>query len=196
MWNPMVPIPPENHWSVSVADLDRQFLGSTLNRPNNRLLDRLDACRTDPRCRIDWHAESPCRETSKKANSSKGWQHSSVNSGFHFSMIGLILQRKFKPMRPEFDHDEEYLVAYYRQYRKHGSARNVAQDVATVAVGAAFFAMGYFKDDVTWSVIGFGLVVYLALRGLISGTRYNRIIAGIIEKYENASLAENKIANA
>ncbi len=95
-------------------------------------------------------------------------------------------------MRPEFDHDEEYLVAYYRQYRMSGSGHSIIQDVVTVAVGAAFFALGYFKSDVIWSIIGFGLVAYLALRGLVSGARYNRIIASIIEKYESAIQTENK----
>lgn len=99
-------------------------------------------------------------------------------------------------MRPEFDHDEEYLVAYYRQYRKSGSASSIAQDVVTVAVGAAFFGLGYFKSDVSWSVIGFILVAYLALRGLISGVRYNRTIESIIEKYEDALQSESKTSNA
>jgi len=99
-------------------------------------------------------------------------------------------------MRPNFDHEEEYLIAYYRQYRKSGSARNDIQDVVTVAVGAAFFALGYFKNDITWSIIGFGLVGYLALRGLVSGSRYNRIIASIIEKYEGAYQTENNESQA
>lgn len=99
-------------------------------------------------------------------------------------------------MRPQFDHDEEYLVAYYRQYRKSGSGRSIVQDVVTVAVGAAFFALGYFKGDVTWSIIGFGLVAYLALRGLVSGTRYNRIIASIIEKYEGSLQTEKNESKA
>lgn len=89
-------------------------------------------------------------------------------------------------MRPDFDHDEEYLVAYYRHYRKSSSPGSIVQDLATVGVGVAFFCLGYFKDDVTWSVIGFGLVAFRALRGVISGARYNRILAGIVEKYEDA----------
>jgi hypothetical protein len=99
-------------------------------------------------------------------------------------------------MRPKFDHDEEYLVAYYRQYRKSGGGRTIIQDLVTVAVGAAFFALGYFKSDITWSIIGFGLVAYLALRGLVSGSRYNRILASIIEKYEGALQTENKESKA
>jgi hypothetical protein len=99
-------------------------------------------------------------------------------------------------MRPNFDHEEEYLIAYYRQYRKSGSARNDIQDLVTVGVGAVFFALGYFKSDITWSVIGFGLVVYIALRGLVSGSRYNRIIASIIEKYEDSIQTENNKSQA
>jgi len=89
-------------------------------------------------------------------------------------------------MKPEFDPVEAYVVAYYRQYRKSVGAGGIVQDLAIVAVGAAFFVMGYVKSDVTWAVIGFGGVTYLAVRGLFSGTRYNRILARIIEKYECA----------
>jgi hypothetical protein len=46
-------------------------------------------------------------------------------------------------MRPDFDPNEEYLVAFYRQYRKSNSARGIAQDVVTVGVGAGFFGLGY-----------------------------------------------------
>lgn len=89
-------------------------------------------------------------------------------------------------MRPKFDHDEEYLIAYYRQYRKSENIRSMVQDVVTVVAGAAAFALGHFDDNITWSMIGFGLVAYLALRGQFSGSRYNRIMAGIIKKYEGA----------
>jgi hypothetical protein len=95
-------------------------------------------------------------------------------------------------MRPKFDHVEAYLVAYYRQYKKSSGRRSFVQEAITVAVGAAFFALGYFKNDVTWSIIGFGLVAYLALKGLISGTRYNGVMSSIIEKYEDALQAEDK----
>lgn len=89
-------------------------------------------------------------------------------------------------MRPEFDHHEEYLIAYYRQYGKQAAAHSAARDVTTVVIGAVFFGLGYCKDDVTWSVIGFVLVSYLVLRSLISGSRYNRTFASLIRKYEDA----------
>jgi hypothetical protein len=94
-------------------------------------------------------------------------------------------------MRPKFDNEEEYIVAYYRQYSKSGSARSHIQDVITVAFGTALFALGYYKNDITWSVIGLGFVVYIALKGLFSGARYNQMIANIIQKYEDALEADN-----
>lgn len=99
-------------------------------------------------------------------------------------------------MRPQFDHEEEYLIAYYRQYQRSGGRRSIIREVTTVAVGAVFFGLGYFKGDATWSIIGFGLVAYLALNGLGSGARYNRILASIIEKYEGALQIEDKMTNA
>ena len=98
-------------------------------------------------------------------------------------------------MRPPFSQDEEYLVAYYRQYRKSDSARIIIQDIVTVAFGASFFLLGSIKSDVTWSIIGFVLVAYLVLRSLISGTRYSRILASIIEKYERSMQGDRKIEN-
>ncbi len=95
-------------------------------------------------------------------------------------------------MRPKFDHNEDYYIAYYRQYRKAQGARIVAQDVTTVVVSATFFALGFFKSDITWSIIGFGIVVYLALRNLVVGERGNRVIASIIEKYEAACQEYNR----
>ena len=95
-------------------------------------------------------------------------------------------------MRPEFDHDEEYVIAFYRRHQKSGRAGHIAQDAVAVTVGAAFFVFGHFKDDVAWSMIGFGLVAYHAVRGLISSVRYNRILARIIDKYEGALYAEKR----
>ena len=95
-------------------------------------------------------------------------------------------------MRPKFDNDEDYYIAYYRQYRKSQGVRIVAQDVTTVVVGATFFALGFFKNDITWSIIGFGIVVYLALRHLVAGERYSRVMASIIEKYEAACQEDNR----
>lgn len=90
-------------------------------------------------------------------------------------------------MRPDFDHDEEYLIAYYRKFHRSNNSSSTIQDITVVAIGAVFFALGYFKVDLTWSVIGFALVAFRALRGIISGARYNRILASIIEKYDEAS---------
>jgi len=92
--------------------------------------------------------------------------------------------------RPDFDRDEEYLIAYYRQYHKSNQPSAAIQDIVVVVVGVVFFALGYFKDDVIWSVIGFALVAYRALRGVISAARYNRALASIVEKYEAALKTE------
>jgi len=89
-------------------------------------------------------------------------------------------------MRPEFDHEEEYLVAYYRKYRKSGKTGLPLTEMTAVLMGTLFFGMGWFKEDVTWSAIGFILVAWRVLRYSISGERYNTIISGIIEKYEDA----------
>lgn len=94
--------------------------------------------------------------------------------------------RNTKTMRPQFDSDEEYIVAYYRQYQKSTGTRSIVQEVTAVAISTAFFLMGFFKGDVTWSIVGFCLLAFLFLRGQISGARYNRTIASVIGKYEDA----------
>ena len=95
-------------------------------------------------------------------------------------------------MRPKFDHDEEYLVAYYRQYKKSSRRRSILEEATAVTIGAVFFALGYCKSDVTWSIIGFVLVAYLALKEQLSGARFNGVMASVIEKYEAALQGEDK----
>ena len=89
-------------------------------------------------------------------------------------------------MRPKFDNKEEYLIAYYRQYRESGDVSGVLQDVVLALVAGGLFGLGLFRDDLLWTAIGFGIVAYRMLRGMISGMRYNRTLARIIEKYEAA----------
>lgn len=94
--------------------------------------------------------------------------------------------------RPEFDHEEEYIIAYYRQYRKAEGRRSLAIDLTCLAMGAVFVGLGYFKEDFLWSIIGFAVMGYQLMKGAFSGLRYNNVIASVIVKYEEALKQEKK----
>lgn len=89
-------------------------------------------------------------------------------------------------MRPSFDREEDYLIAYYRQLHATGGRGGISGDLAVLLVGAAFVGTGLFKDDLTWVIVGFGILAYRLVQGMWSTARYNRTLGSIIEKYESA----------
>lgn len=89
-------------------------------------------------------------------------------------------------MRPQFDHDEEFLIAYYRQYRRSTGVSAIGYDLAFLIPGGGLFGFGLMRDDLTWAAIGFGIIAFRLIQGMISSARYNRTLATIVEKYESA----------
>lgn len=89
-------------------------------------------------------------------------------------------------MRPQFNRDEEFLIAYYRQSSESTQTRAILQDVTTAAMGCLFLGLGLFKSDMTWALIGFGIVAFRLIRGTFAAARYSRTFATIVEKYELA----------
>ena len=89
-------------------------------------------------------------------------------------------------MRPKFEPDEEFLIAYYRQYRPKSRFTDLLQDIVIVLVASSLFGLGLFKDDIIWTAIGFAIVALRVFRGITSSARYNRTLAAIIGKYETA----------
>jgi hypothetical protein len=91
-------------------------------------------------------------------------------------------------MRPQFDREEDFLIAYYRQRHAAGGRGEMAGDLAVLLAGSALLGVGILKDDITWVIIGFGIVTYRFVQGILSSAKYNRILGSIIEKYERASI--------
>ncbi len=89
-------------------------------------------------------------------------------------------------MRPSFDREEDYLIAYYRQLHATGNRGGMSGDLAVLLVSAALVGTGLFKDDTAWVIVGFGILAYRQLQGMWSTARYNRTLGSIIEKYETA----------
>lgn len=89
-------------------------------------------------------------------------------------------------MRPQFDREEDFLIAYYRQRHATGGRAELAADLAALLTASSLFGVGVFKDDMTWMIIGFGIVAYRFIQGMLSSARYNRTLGSIIEKYERA----------
>ena len=89
-------------------------------------------------------------------------------------------------MRPQFDREEDFLIAYYRQRHAAGGRAEWAVDLAALLAACSLFGVGLFKDDMTWMIIGFGIIAYRFVQGMLSSARYNRTLGSIIEKYERA----------
>lgn len=89
-------------------------------------------------------------------------------------------------MRPQFDHEEDFLIAYYRQRHAAGGRGEMSGDLAVLLAGSSLLGVGIFKDDITWVIIGFGIVTYRLVQGMLSSAKYNRTLGSIIEKYERA----------
>jgi hypothetical protein len=89
-------------------------------------------------------------------------------------------------MRPSFDREEDYLIAYYRQRHAAGNRGEIPGDIAVLLASSALVGTGLVKDDMTWVIIGFGIVAYRLVQGMWSSAKYNRTLGSIIEKYEDA----------
>lgn len=90
-------------------------------------------------------------------------------------------------MRPKFDPKEEFLVSYYRSGSASGAGRNWIYDLVVLIVGTGLFVFGTFGDpDPTWSIIGFGLVVYRLVQLALASGKYDGVFTSIIDKYESA----------
>lgn len=96
-------------------------------------------------------------------------------------------------MRPTFDREEDYLIAYYRQRHAAANRGEIPGDLAVLLSGSALVGVGVYRDDMTWMIIGFGIVTYRLVQGMLSAAKYNRTLGSIIEKYEQACAgSENK----
>ena len=95
-------------------------------------------------------------------------------------------------MRPTFDREEDYLIAYYRQRHAAGGRGEISGDLAVLLSGAALVGVGLYKDDMTWMMIGFGIVTYRLVQGMLSAAKYNRTLGSIIEKYEQACVGSKE----
>lgn len=98
-------------------------------------------------------------------------------------------------MRPTFDREEDYLIAYYRQRHAAGNGGEWSGDLGILLAGAILVGTGFFKDDLTWAMVGFAIVAYRLVQGMLSSAKYNRTLGSIIEKYESA-LGEKRSADS
>jgi hypothetical protein len=89
-------------------------------------------------------------------------------------------------MRPPFDREEDYLIAYYRQRHAAGNGLEWSGDLGILLAGAILVGTGLFKDDLAWTIVGFAIVAYRLVQGMLSSAKYNRTLGSIIEKYEKA----------
>lgn len=89
-------------------------------------------------------------------------------------------------MRPQFNPEEEFVIAYYRQADKSSHNRVVMADLVTVIFGAALVIVGLNSPDFTWALVGFALVSWRLLRNLFAGPRFHDATATAIRKYEAA----------
>lgn len=96
------------------------------------------------------------------------------------------ITRTLLTMKPTFDPEEEYLIAYYRRLHATGKSDQGTGDLAVLAVTALFIGTGAFKDDMTWILVGFGIIAWRLVQGMLSSARYNRTLGSIIAKYEKA----------
>ncbi len=75
-----------------------------------------------------------------------------------------------------------------------GNRGGISGDLAVLLSGSALVGVGLFREDMIWMVIGFGIVTYRLVQGMLSSAKYNRILGSIIEKYEQASVGtEDKV---
>ena len=109
-------------------------------------------------------------------------------------MFAEGLVNPFDPlqMRPQFDREEDFLIAYYRQRHAAGGSAELAADLAALLAACSLLGVGLFKDDMTWMIIGFGILGYRFVQGMLSSARYNRTLGSIIEKYERACEESDK----
>jgi len=100
-------------------------------------------------------------------------------------------------MRPKFDPKEEFLVAYYRSGSGSGASRTWTYDMAVLLAGIGLFTVGLLGDrDLSWSVIGFGLVAYRVVHLALASSKYDGVFTSIIDKYEAALDEANPQRNA
>lgn len=95
-------------------------------------------------------------------------------------------------MRPSFSPLEEFFIASYRLQHQRGARNTDVRGLCYLVSVAAIAAFGLYKDDVTWILIGLVIAGGRLAQSMITGAKYNPVIASIIAKYDSAASAEEK----
>jgi hypothetical protein len=97
-----------------------------------------------------------------------------------------------RPVRPDFDVNEEYLIACYRKGAGKKPLDHITPDVMFLAIAFALFTLGLGSSDLTWCLVGFGLVAYRMIQWIISNYQYQATSMKLIMKYEDAFRAPSE----
>jgi hypothetical protein len=91
-----------------------------------------------------------------------------------------------RPVRPNFDVTEEYLIASYRKSAGKKLLDFFLADMMFLLVGLALFLFGLRDEDFSWCLVGFGLLAFRMIQWIIVSYQYGSAISRVFEKYEQA----------
>lgn len=95
-------------------------------------------------------------------------------------------------MRPSFSPLEEFFIASYRLQHQRGGRNTDVRGLCYLVSVAALAALGLYKDDVTWILIGLAIAGIRLGQNMIASAKYNPVIASIISKYDSAVISAAK----
>ena len=89
----------------------------------------------------------------------------------------------------QFNETEQFLVSYYRTPSVSGWLQTLAAEGGYLTASILFISIYISKDDSAWGVLGYLILFYRVVCGILQARRWNPSFQGIINKYE-ARIAE------
>ena len=87
--------------------------------------------------------------------------------------------------RPEFTHEERYVIEYYNSRESRHLGNAVWADAGFLLPCCAFVGIGLYNDSVVTITIGFLVLLMFNIRTTWIGIKYARLFSSIFRRYES-----------
>ncbi len=99
--------------------------------------------------------------------------------------------------RPEFTHEERYVIEYYNSRESRHLGNAVWADAGFLLPCCAFIGLGLYNDSVVVITIGFLILLLFKIRETWTSIKFAHLFSSIFRKYESSfTRIENSASDA
>lgn len=84
----------------------------------------------------------------------------------------------------EFSDRERFVLSYYRDAHLSSWSRYAVLDGTYLGVSVVFMALYLAQQDVAWGVVGYGILVWRVVRGMVQSRGFTEDFRSILRKYD------------